>query len=176
MRRVLLVVLLASCGTEATRPLTPAASAKPEPSLAGTWVLTDKDQDQGQFVVTTKGATVHVDVRGDKEPMTFEGHVSVLAGDTRVLNLRALEDGKPKGSWLFVRYAFNADGTLELWLVSDKLAGAALDAGTLKGKRGQYGGVTLDDTPEKIIAFIVKAKREEVFEHLATLKRSDTPR
>lgn len=170
MRRVLLLVLLASCGVEATKALTPASSAKADPALIGTWKPSDKEKDEFVINVTAKGALVRVELTGDKEPMLFEGHVSVLAPDVKILNLRSL-DAKANGNVLFVRYAVNADGSLETWLVSDKHVKKALDAGTLKGSRGSYGGVTLDETPEKITAFLLKEKRDEVFEKLATFKK-----
>lgn len=172
LRLFAFAVLLASCGVEATSPLTPASSARLDSALLGTWRPTEKDKSV--FVVTARprSAVVRVEITGDKDPMQFEGHVSELAPDLKVLNLQALDEhGKAKGSYLFVRYALNADGSLELWLVDDKLASAALNAGTLKGRRGQYGGVTLEDTPEKMIAFITKGSRDEMFERLVTLKK-----
>ncbi|MFT3709148.1 MAG: hypothetical protein QM817_16010 [Archangium sp.] len=171
MRRVLLVLLLASCGVEATKPLTPASGSKPDPSLTGTWIEAVKGKQDITITVKATGALLHIEVTGERDPMIFEGHVSVLSNDVRIVNLREFKDGKAKGNYLFLRYVLNADGTLDTWLVSDKLASAALNDGTLKGKRGQYGGVTLDETPEKMIAFILKGKREEIFEPLLTLKR-----
>ncbi|MFO0601196.1 MAG: hypothetical protein U0228_38155 [Myxococcaceae bacterium] len=169
--QVAAVFLLVSCTVESTRPLTAASAAKADPALPGTWVSTDKDHLK--FVVTAREATVRIVVSGgDRDPMTLEGYVSVLAPDLKVLNLRAIEDGKPSPTWLFVRYAVNANGTIDTWLINENLASDALNKGTLKGHRGQYGGVTLEDTPEKVIAFLTKGRREDTFSPLMTLTRS----
>lgn len=173
-RRLLVFVLvLASCAVDATRPLTPAASAKADPALVGTWRSNEKKAMT--FVVSAKGAQVHIDIEGEKKPMAFEGHVSVLAPDLKVLNLREVSGETPSTTWLFVRYAVKADGSLDTWLVNETLASEALNAGTLTGHRGQYGGVTLEDTPEKMVAFLSRGSREATFTPLMTLKRASKP-
>lgn len=172
----LTLLLLASCGVETVNPLTPRASAKAEPGLVGTWVATD--DDKARYVVTAKsGGVLRIDIErtkpsDDKEPLHFEGHVSVLAPDVKVLNLQALSDeGTPTGSYLLMRYVLKPDGTVSVWMFEDRAFSDALNAGTLKGRRGQYGGITLEDAPEKIIAFITKTKRDALFKNLVTLKR-----
>lgn len=172
MRKPLLVamlVLLTTCGVEATTALTPLSSARLDKSLLGTWT----DGDGMVFIVTnSKGPLLRVEITKEKEkkaePMLFAAHVSEL-GALRILNLRSLEKGE--SNVLFVRYVKRDDGAIELSLMKEKLFVEALNGGTLRGHRGQYGGTVLEDTPERITAFILKQKSEELFDPLTTVTR-----
>jgi hypothetical protein len=168
-----LLMLLGSCGVESARPLTPASTAKLDPALLGHWEGVDGEAKGMAFDITVaRGAVVLVAMapKEGREPMAFEGHVSVL-GKLKVLNLQLIEDGKIKGGYVFVRYEVQADGTLETWLLDDAPVQAAIKKGTLTGGRTQYGGTTIDDLPAKLVRFLTEAKPEERFEKFATLKK-----
>ena len=169
-----LLMVLESCGVESARPLTPASTAKLDPALLGSWEAIDGEGKGMEFDITVaRGGVVRVSTAPskDREPQTFEGHVSVL-GKLKVLNLQLLEDGKVSGGYVFVRYEIQADGTFQTWLLDDAPVQAAIKKGTLTGGRTQYGGTTIDDLPAKLVRFLTEAKPEERFEKFATLKRS----
>jgi hypothetical protein len=127
------------------------------------------------MTITATGPVMRLTVEPDtgdekgEEKGSFEGHVSALA-DFKVLNLRLREGDEVGGGYVFVRYQLTGD-TLELWLPNETAVKAALKAGTLKGRRTQYGGTTIDDTPARMTRFFTEGKREERFEPFATFTR-----
>jgi hypothetical protein len=162
---VVLLALLCTCGVESANPLGPADKAVLDKALLGSWTSTDrKEPIDVEISLKAKGVMRLVLTGGEKEePLEFQGHVTQL-GALRLLNLQGVEDGKVQGAFVFVRYAVRADGTLETWLLQDKVVSEAVQKGTLKGRPGSYGGTVLSDTSEKIVAFVQSQRPEALFE------------
>ncbi len=174
-RLALLLVVLSTCGVESARPLCAPEKAKLDKALTGRWVEDGGGKKGlGVVIVAKSGGLMSVTLNKgqDADPILLEGHVSQV-GTLNLLNLRAVEDGKLEGGYVFVRYALAADGSLETWLMKDAPFIAAINAHQLKGGRTQYGGTTLDDSPENLNRFIAAQDPDALFEKFATFRKRE---
>ena len=170
------VMLLAACAPpEFLNPLTPAAGAKIDAALLGSWLEAKSESKPMRLEITAREGGVMsflLPKKGKEQSLRFEGHVSVL-GATRVLNLKAVEGELAGESLLLVRYELAADGTLRFWVMRDAEFRRAVKDGSLKGRTsgGSPSTVIVSDTPEKVRAFVNEQKSDELWEPLASFKK-----
>ncbi len=173
LRLLGLLLALGTCGVESSQPLTTERSATLDKDLLGSWVVSDGEGAGMDFTIAhVGGAVVRVTAltTEGRDKGTFEGHTS-LVGKLKVLNLRLREGDELSGGYVFVRYQLTGDGSLETWLLDDVQVNAALKNGTLSGKRTQYGGTWLTDTPARLVRYLTQATPEDRFQKFATLRR-----
>jgi hypothetical protein len=77
---------------------------------------------------------------------------------------------KRKG-YLLAKYVITGD-RMKVWLVDEKKVRQAVTDGKLKGKIGKetYAGVTVTDTPEKILDYL-KTTGDDAFEFLVDFEK-----
>jgi hypothetical protein len=101
---------------------------------------------------------------------------SVIGGQ-HYMNVR---EGKDKPYYL-ARYQLADEGTLSIWLMSDKAAAKAVKSGKLKGKvvekqQGSDRDITLTDSTEHLAAFVHKSDPQILFDQkFGTFKKVTLP-
>jgi hypothetical protein len=173
-----LCLLLTSCVVTSDNPLSSPDAAHADQALVGDW-LGKKDQDTFHFSVKN-GPWMHVEIipakAGDKGD-SYDLFPTVI-GNTTFLNVVMIgkdDQGHPTKSYVFVRYLISSDNVLQMWMMSQDAAAAAVRAGKLKGivhqdKSLMVGqpphpdvDVTLLDTSANIVKFIQSADVTALF-------------
>jgi hypothetical protein len=174
-----LCLLLTSCIVTSDNPLSSPDTARADQALLGDW-LGKKDQVTFHFSLK-KGPWMHVEIipakAGDKED-SYDLFPTVI-GNTTFLNVVMIgkdDHGHPTKAYVFVRYSISPDHVLQMWMMSQDAAAAAVRAEKLKGivhqdKHPLTVGqpphpdvdVTLQDTGANIVKFIQSADVTALF-------------
>ncbi len=158
---VVAAVLLSGCQVETTTFLSDKTEGRADERLLGAWrAAPDHEEDAFLFVRESDGGGMDVlllEYRDGAEntPKRAEWQTAVAwstkAGDIDLLNVEA------DGSKYIMAYKVADDGSFRFGFMATEPFIAAVKAGTLKSKdnKGWTGSsLTLDDTPERIVAFI----------------------
>lgn len=167
---------LTGCVVTLPQPLTPAAQARIDPALSGTW------RDEAQTMTATVQAQDHhslgivvTELTTDGQTRTFhyQGHTSVLKG-RRYLNLHGEESGT---GYMLMRYSVTGD-VLEMMLMDPVYTRAAVRRGEIAGE-AQDNSITI--APEVnltadagAIAAFVARHQAELFKQPGRLLRVTT--
>jgi hypothetical protein len=165
---------LAGCPIESNQPLGPADQAKEDAALYGVWYAIENDSPAWFHIYRPSDANpgaievmiVSQDADGVGDSERYSGHLSEVGG-LRFVNVRGPVAGDaPSGPYYLVNYRFAADGALELRLLREATAEAAIAADRLAGERTADGKPTdhVTDTPERIRAYIAATDPSLLFD------------
>ena len=166
---------LAGCVVTLPQPLTPAAQAKIDKALLGTWH--DEEQTMTAVVDAQDKHSLNITVTelasdGQTRTSHYQGHTSILKGK-RYLNLHGEESGE---GYLLMRYSAKS-GVLEMSLLDPEATRTAVRSGEIAGKADDstYAPeVHLTADSAAIAAFITK-HQSELFKKPARLLRGALP-
>ena len=129
--------------------------------LLGAWRLPLEQDENGLLLIRQADdggmdvLTLEIRNRGDDEPASVQWETATVwptkVGKVELLNVQ-MDKGK-----MIVGYRVDADGSFSFGFMKTEPVIAAIEAGKLKGtvsKGMGTRGATLQDTPERIIAFI----------------------
>jgi hypothetical protein len=178
-----LLLNLAGCLPVSQNPLSSIENATPDPRLPGVWYgKSSEDEIFLHFVSGDSAEMQVVEVDHEKKGAahtTLYTLIPSTIGDQRYLSIR---EGKDKPYYL-AHYQV-ANGTLKIWLMSDKILAKAVKAGKLKGtfsEKKQGDGsvdrdITITDTSEHLAAFVKKSEPEKLFDQkFGTFKKVTLP-
>jgi hypothetical protein len=165
---------LAGCPVESDQPLGPADQAKEDSALYGVWYANENDSPAWFHIYRPNAADpgvievmiVSQDANGVGDSERYSGHLSEVDG-LRFVNIRGPVTGDaPSGPYYLVNYRVAADGALELRLLREATAEAAIAADRLAGERTADGKPTdhVTDTPERIRAYVAATDPSLLFD------------
>jgi len=132
-------LLLASCTTDSVNPLSSPDTAQPDQRLLGDWRgKKNPDKITFRFSMAKQPHWMHVEMIPDKAGEKTDAYdlFPTVIGDNTFLNVLTTgndEQGHPRKSYTFVRYAVSSDHTLQMWMISQDQAAAAVRAGKIQG-------------------------------------------
>jgi len=163
-----LCLILASCTVTSDNPLSSPDTAQADQRLVGDW-FGKKDKNTFRFTAS-KGGWMHVEIIPSKAGEKTDSYdfFPTTIGSTTFLNVQNEDDdGHPIKGYFLLRYTISGDHVLQMWMVSQDAAAAAVRAGKLKGivhqdKNPMMVGqpphpdvdVTLQDTTANLVTFI----------------------
>lgn len=128
-RRLMMLVALAGLASGCfvgDEPLAPAAAARVDPQLLGSWRCVSGGSDDStarirvaRSAASAAGYDIEFSEAGKAQPDRYRGHGSPIAGRT-LLSLQELRDGKPTEGWVFVRYDLPRADLMDVRVVSDR--------------------------------------------------------
>lgn len=181
LRIALVALALASCSPpESSNPLSDPAAAKADKRLDGIFTGRLGDTDGMLRLVPKTGPYFDLVLVVDDSPkgavvLTYEAFPTALAGKS-YLNLRRktftdtyAEKYELSATYIFVKYEVDKAGAVKLWTMDDDLVEDAVEAGTLKGTRGDP--VQLSASTEELAAFVSAADTDKLFRPFGTFKK-----
>lgn len=177
-----LCLVLTSCMTESTQPISSPTTAVPDPRFIGDW-KGGKDGDEIYRFIPTKTAWMHVVVippqtnHGPQSPTSYCDAFPSTIGKNTFLNVLLRDDsGKLSKNYVLLRYKFAHNNRhIRMWTMSQDGPVSAIEAGKLKGKIEEdrfSKNVLLQDTSANILQFIQKSNLSDLFdEELEPLQR-----
>lgn len=163
---------LSACEVSFINPL-PASlrTARPDQRLLGRWLGRD-DQGNPNYVRFVRGAEGELNILFDAGDPSFAFRATTLKIDnSSYMTLSKAGEPKREG-YLLAKYIITGD-RMRVWLLDTQKAKQAIKEGKLKGEVGNesYAGVTVTDTPERILSFI-KASGDGGFKFLADFEKA----
>ncbi len=112
---------LLGCPYESDKPIGDPKQAVSEERLLGEWHCITPDDERVSRLSISAGAEGLPELfwSTDTEKSSMEFFVTQLP-EGRVMNVRELEDGKPKGGWSVARYTFHRPYLLEFELAEEE--------------------------------------------------------
>ena len=158
---VVTAALLSGCQVETTTFLSEKPEGRADERLLGAWRAAP-DQEADAFLFVREQDDGGIDVMlleyrdgGENKPKAVQWETAVAwstkVGDIDLLNVQA------DGAKYIMAYKVAEDGSFRFGFMEAEPFIAAVKAGTLKGKDNKSwagSSVTLDDTPERVGAFI----------------------
>ena len=168
---LIIMAALSGCMVETATLLSERPEAGTDKRLLGAWRVSE-EQEENAFLFVRASDDGGMDVltlefreRGDDEPVRVQWDGAVVwptkVGDIDLLNVVA-----DKSNYI-VAYKVADDGSFRFGFMRTEPFKAAVEAGKLKGRtsKGWSGsGAKLEDTPERIIAFIRDNGGYDLFE------------
>lgn len=182
-----LLLGLAGCLPVSQNPLSPPEKAVADSRLAGVWYGKSGEDTVFLHFVAGKGAAmdaVEVDHEksGDAQANLYTLFPSVIDG-VRYLNIRE-KKGAEKKPYYLARYQLSANGTLTIWMMSEKAVARAVKNEKLAGKitpknsgdRSVDQDITITASTERLAAFLRKSDPEILFsEKFGSFKKLTLP-
>jgi hypothetical protein len=124
----LLALALWGCPYESDKPIGDPKTAVSEERLLGEWHCVTPEDERVSKLSVSAGAEGLPELwfSTDTEKSRMQFFVTQLP-EGRVMSVRELEDGKPKGSWSIARYTFHRPYLLEFELAEDEAFKGATD-------------------------------------------------
>lgn len=163
-------LLFTACDVTFTNPLPASFNVERDERLSGKWMTRDEEGKAGYVEFVNLGDREFAINFEANDPNVILKASCARIDDSSYLIIKPTDPKELRG-YLLARYSIAGD-RLKVWLLRQEKFKQAVREGKLKGQVGpeSYAGVTITDTPEKILEFI-RTNRDRVFETLAEFER-----
>ena len=163
-------LFFSACDVTFINPLPDSLSFARDERLLGRWKALDKKErpnhvtfnsgSDGEFIIHSEAGDPAMVLRARALKIDESSYMVLNDSDTT----------KRKG-YLLAKYVITGD-RMKIWLVDEKKVRQAVTDGKLKGEIGKetYAGVTVTDTPEKILDYL-KTTGDDAFEFLVDFEK-----